>query len=159
MCELVNNICRALYSLRSLFPSSISLSSSHWGIKEERLPDPIPNSGHCLSRVPGPLLSTWSGAKVHQVPWAGLNKSSPEPLSAGNQPFPLPRAPSTLTRGGEPGRCPGAGPAGSRLGDRRHPAWSRGMQWAGAAAPPASPGNSCYVKRSEGEFTVSVNNR
>lgn len=55
---------------------------------------------------------------------------------------------------------------GSRLvqvwrwqGDGHQPTQSCELQWAGAAAPPASLGNSCYVKCSEGEFIVSVNNR
>lgn len=103
MGESVNNICTALYSLRSLFLSSISLGSSHWGSEERRLPGPIPN--HRSSKGPGNPFSlprqVLRFTRCRGLPGAsaGLPKSSLDLLSAGSQLFSLIRIPSHLPEG------------------------------------------------------------
>lgn len=110
MGESVNNICTALYSLRSLFPSSISLGSSHQGSREGRLLTPSQGLGG-PSSPPGQELR-FAGHLPQGPPRAART-----PFQQEANCFPC-RGPSLPPMpGGAPGRCPGGGRSGRGSGE------------------------------------------
>lgn len=134
--ESVNNICTALPGFHP------PLAAPHQGSEGG-------------SRTPSLLAGAPFSPPGQELRSAGLTKSGWDPLSAGSHRLPNKGALPPTLRESPVGAQVAASQCGTVTAVPPRAVGCGGLEW----QRHQSLGNSCYVKRSEGEFTVSVNNR